>query len=558
MRLGTLDGDPGIRPEVPDVRGLRRAVGADPRRRADALPGRAPGLVPARRGRAVAPFRAARVSRRSRSVRPARAVPPSRSSERPSRRRRRSHRPSPVRRRRRLARSHPSRPGDRPPPRPAPGSWVESGCTSPPSRRDGVRTPPACSVEPPRSRPSRDGGVARPGVGEPERPWALSPPRPRALPAGSGLLMRLRCDAQSRRPRCGAPGRAPRRAAPGARDVIRARRRARRRVPSAVLQLGDRSARQQARDGGHRGALARALRPGRRRRLPRRLPAGARRACRWRTARPSSSAEALRGERGGSGAQPRAGAVHQASHGAVAQAERSCGFLVAAALDRRHHDGLALHLRQRGHRLERVVCQQPRVDVVAPRERARSRGEGVDGLVHAQARAAVGVQRRVVDDPVEPGTRLADVAVLAQRDPGAREGLLQDVLGAVIGQPEPPAVARERERCRPISASKARSSPPPASSARRRSESVRSGRIEKRGLMACRQRTKGGGCASAALTDQEPRSRENIPGAGRILRAWGRRRARRHRRARASCALRSECLMTWGEARSCPRRRRRC
>ena len=42
VRLGAIDGDPGIRPIGPAVRRIRGRVGADPRRRAAALPGAAP------------------------------------------------------------------------------------------------------------------------------------------------------------------------------------------------------------------------------------------------------------------------------------------------------------------------------------------------------------------------------------------------------------------------------------------------------------------------------------------------------------------------------------
>jgi hypothetical protein len=49
-----------------------------------------------------------------------------------------------------------------------------------------------------------------------------------------------------------------------------------------------------------------------------------------------------------------------------------------------------------------------------------------------------------VDDAVEPSAHVADVGLAGEREPRPQERLLQDVLGARVVEPDPPAVAQQR------------------------------------------------------------------------------------------------------------------
>jgi hypothetical protein len=98
--------------------------------------------------------------------------------------------------------------------------------------------------------------------------------------------------------------------------------------------------------------------------------------------------------------------VYEASDGAVADAQESGGLLMAAALDGRHHDRLTLHLRQRRDMAERVAGAKRQAGLLAG---AGDQGEGkrVERIVGVATSRPDRVDRGVVDDPVEPGTRLA-------------------------------------------------------------------------------------------------------------------------------------------------------
>ena len=221
------------------------------------------------------------------------------------------------------------------------------------------------------------------------------------------------------------------------------RRRARLLVVVDDHRRGDRRGRDH-RDGA--GLRRQRTRPGARDEL--RDPVGRRRA-RPRRAR-GPAGERQRHDRGRRGAQRQPRPVHELAHGALAHAELARHFALGPALDRDPQQRLALAHRQRGQPGQRV----PRV--LAPLHLVDRHRQPIGELRVVVARRAQRVQRRVVDDPVQPRPQIADLVTALQRTPRRQERLLDGVLGPGVAQIAPrrpqqqPAVALHDDLERPL------------------------------------------------------------------------------------------------------------
>jgi hypothetical protein len=147
------------------------------------------------------------------------------------------------------------------------------------------------------------------------------------------------------------------------------------------------------------------------------------------------------GERCGGGAKGGAGAVDEPANGPFAEAQHGGCLLVAAAVHGGVEERLALHRGQRGEPRERLAHGDSPLEVLGGRT-AASEGFTEGGVVVAGE--AEHVESGVVHDAIEPGLDLAHLDAGAQRDPGLQESLLHGVLGALVGEQKPSAVAEQR------------------------------------------------------------------------------------------------------------------
>ena len=143
--------------------------------------------------------------------------------------------------------------------------------------------------------------------------------------------------------------------------------------------------------------------------------------------------ERHRRDRGGRGAQRGAGAVDELADAARRQPELLGDLLLAAAVDGDGEQRLALALGQGGEAREGVPEERAALGEL---RRTTDALERLAQLVVVVAVDPQGVQRRVVDDPVEPRPQLAHVVAAPQGGPGRHERLLQRVL-----RPRPPTAA---------------------------------------------------------------------------------------------------------------------
>lgn len=144
-------------------------------------------------------------------------------------------------------------------------------------------------------------------------------------------------------------------------------------------------------------------------------------------------------------APPRA--VEQSAHGLAADTHHVGGLLVASPLDRRQDHRGPLLARQLCHCAQRIARSHGRLQRARRRpalDAERLGGERIDAAPGGASGSAQGRDGRVVDDPVQPRSRLAHLRAPRQRQPGPREALLNGVLAAVLRQAQPPAVASQR------------------------------------------------------------------------------------------------------------------
>ena len=147
-----------------------------------------------------------------------------------------------------------------------------------------------------------------------------------------------------------------------------------------------------------------------------------------------------RHDRGRRGAQRRARAVDELAHRVLREPQLLGDLVLRAPLDRDPQQRVALAVRERGQSGERPPHHRPALGQL---RRPAAALERLAQLVVVVAHRTAGVQRGVVDDPVQPGPQLAHVVTAPQRRPGGEERLLERVLGPRLGQVAP-GVAQQR------------------------------------------------------------------------------------------------------------------
>ena len=324
--------------------------------------------------------------------------------------------------------------------RPPAGSGRRERPASSPTRPASPR--PASSSSSARPSPGRSRVVrvpVGPGLAACHGVLAPGPERPRASrrPASER-------SSPSRRSRCtslACAGAAPARAAVALGAASLARR-ASRRGPSGRGRLVGDPVTTRARRPRCPRARPRGL--GERRAYRRRRPRARRRARRGRRARRPArrqpARERQRDQRRGGGPQARPRAVHELAHGAVREPQVLGHLVLRAALDGDLQQRLALALGERRQSGQRLAHHRAALGQLGGPAVAVQR---VVELLVVIAGRAPGVERRVVDDPVQPRPQLAHLVAAPQRAPRGDERLLQSVLGARLGQVAA-AVAQQR------------------------------------------------------------------------------------------------------------------
>ena len=138
-----------------------------------------------------------------------------------------------------------------------------------------------------------------------------------------------------------------------------------------------------------------------------------------------------RRQRGRRGSHAHARPVHELAQRVVRQPEVARDLLLRVAADRRPDQRLALAVRQRGQRRQRLAHDRAALELVLAgvRDPRRLVQLGVVVAAHPQR-----VERRVVDDPVQPRPQLAHLVAALQRRPGCQQRLLQRILRAPLRQ----------------------------------------------------------------------------------------------------------------------------
>ena len=131
------------------------------------------------------------------------------------------------------------------------------------------------------------------------------------------------------------------------------------------------------------------------------------------------------------------------AHAAGREPQVGRDLVLRAALDGDREQRLALALGQRGEPRQRALDHRPVLHDLRRTVARVARGEQLAQLLVVVARRPQRVQRRVVDDPVEPRPQRLHVVAAPQRRPRGHERLLQRVLRARLGQVAA-AVAHER------------------------------------------------------------------------------------------------------------------
>jgi hypothetical protein len=156
--------------------------------------------------------------------------------------------------------------------------------------------------------------------------------------------------------------------------------------------------------------------------------------------------ERRRSDGGDRGAQGGAGAVEEAPHGSVTDAQRSGHLLVAVPGKCGAKDDLALHVRKGSHVGEGLAQVQAAGEVGLEDDGSLGTGDAVEVKRKAAAVAstvASQIDGGVVGDAIEPRAELAHRSATAQCGPGLKERLLDDIFGAAVGDGNTPAVAQE-------------------------------------------------------------------------------------------------------------------